>query len=230
MDPQESKIFFSILIASFVLGVIMVYFIINMIKHHKHLVKLQLQKASAEIIALEKDRSRIAADVHDDLSPLLSAAKMRINSFELPAEDDLEQLNKTNEALDEVLKRMREIAFDLMPEALLRKGLVPAISQFINNVSLSNKLQIDFTSPDHIMLNEQKTINIYRIVKEIIHNTIKHANATCMVLDINIEKGYLIFSATDNGDGFNVQNVTADSTGFGLRSIVNRTELIGGET
>jgi signal transduction histidine kinase len=193
-------------------------------------LRLQQENATAEITALEKDRSRIAADLHDDLSPMLSAVKMRVNSFELTDEDDQDQLNKTNDAIDEVLKRMREISFDLMPDALLRKGIIPAVSQFVSYVSQSSSLQIDFTAQEEINLDEQKTINLYRITKEIIHNTIKHAKASCLVLELKKERNKVILSATDDGIGFETDKDVKESRGFGLRSIVNRTELMGGET
>ncbi|MGE5521013.1 MAG: sensor histidine kinase [Candidatus Dadabacteria bacterium] len=229
MDAQEARIFNAILIACVIIGIIIIYFIVSMIRQHRRVVRLQRERATAEISALEKDRSRIAADLHDDLSPILSAVKMRINSFELAEEDDLEQLEKTNNAIDEVLQKMRQISFDLMPDALIRKGIVEALTQYLNTVRESSGLIIDFTAPEKVNIDEQKTINLYRVTKEIVHNTIKHAQANCLVIQMIQDKNKLSLSFTDNGRGFEIGKIKKESSGFGLRSIVNRTELMGGE-
>jgi two-component system, NarL family, sensor kinase len=229
MDAQENRIFNAILIASAIIGIIIIYFIVSMIRQHRRVVKMQREKASAEISALEKDRSRIAADLHDDLSPILSAVKMRINSFDLNEKEDMEQLDKTNEAIDEVLQKMRQISFDLMPDALTRKGIVAALTQYINAARESSGLTIDFTAPAEVNLDEQKTINLYRVTKEVVHNVIKHAHASCLVVQMTKDRHKLFLTFTDNGCGFDINKMKKESAGFGLRSIVNRTELMGGE-
>src|SRR5688500_16519366 len=130
MDAQETRIYTAIVITAIVIGIIITYFIISMLRHQRRNIELHKRSLQVEIEALEKDRARIASDLHDELGPLLSAVKMKINSFELHDADDLKEAEKTNEHIDTILKRMREISFDLMPATLLRKGLVTAVCEF----------------------------------------------------------------------------------------------------
>lgn len=229
MDTQETKIYTAILISGIVLGIIIFYFIISIIRQQRRTLQIQKQSVQVQITALEKDRARIASDLHDELGPMLSAVKMKINSFELTEEDDRIEIEKTNTHIDDMLKRMREIAFDLMPNSLLRKGLVMAVREFVQYTGKNTALQIEFSADASITLSEPKTINMYRIVQEIIHNTIKHAKATKLVLELQQGKNKIIFKAADNGVGFDQHRQLKENMGIGLKNLLSRTEMLQGE-
>ena len=124
MDTQETKIYIAALIAAGVLGIILVYFIVTIIRQQRKTQKLHRDKIEAEILTLEKERGRIAADLHDDLGPILSAIKFKINSVDLHSEEDKKIMEKASTHVDETIRRIREISYDLMPNTLIRKGLV----------------------------------------------------------------------------------------------------------
>src|SRR5262245_19620588 len=134
MDPNETKIYTVILIAGGVLGIILVYFIINIIRQQRRNLSLHNEKIQAEITTLENERKRIASDLHDDLGPLLSAVKLQINSVEVPDGEDQELIEKSSLYIDAILTRIREISNNLMPQVLSRKGLVIALREFIDNL------------------------------------------------------------------------------------------------
>src|ERR1051326_2332166 len=94
-----------------------------------HTVENQIRMLNLRKIftALEKERARIATDLHDELTPMLSAVKLRINCFELSDPADQLQLEKVNEVIDEIAARIRTISFQLMPPALQMKGLLPVL-------------------------------------------------------------------------------------------------------
>jgi len=227
MDAQETSLYTAILIASFIIGVIIIYFVISIISHQRKNLKLHKRNILTEITALEKERARIAADLHDELGPLLSAVKMKINSFELADEDDQVEIAKTNQHIDSMVKRVREISFDLMPSALIRKGLLVAVREFADYIMKTNTLQIDVRATEDLQLSEQKAVNLYRIIQEVIHNTVKHAQANQLAIDLNIEKNKLVLKAQDNGVGFNPETLDKN-TGLGLRSLLSRTEIMNG--
>lgn len=230
MDAQESQIYTALLIAIVIIGNIIAYFIFSVINQHKKVLTLQRKNLTAEITALENDRSRIAADLHDDLAPMLSAVKMRINSFEITDPQDQVQLEKTNQAIDEIARRMREISFDLMPNTLQRKGLLVALQEYVGYINRKDSLQVRLSLPEEpLYLEEQKSINVYRIVQEIVHNTLKHAQATELILEVKKEREGLVLFFKDNGRGFNYREELKDTTGFGLRSLLNRTHLLQGD-
>ncbi len=133
MHTTETKIYTTILIAAGVLGIILVYFVINIIRQQRKNLIFQKGKIQAEITTLENERRRIASDLHDDLGPLLSAVKLQINSVEVPDEEDRELIERSGMYIDNILSRIREISNNLMPQALSRKGLIIALQEFIDN-------------------------------------------------------------------------------------------------
>ena len=110
MDAQETGFYTAILIVCGVVGVIIIYFIASIIRQQRRTVRLYKQSLLTEITTLEKERSRMASDLHDEVGPMLSAIKLRIASFDINEEDE-EYLEKTNQQIDIVIKRMREISF-----------------------------------------------------------------------------------------------------------------------
>ena len=229
MDAKETSFYTAVLIASIIIGIIICYFIISIIRQQRKNVELYRKNVLAEITAMEKERARIAADLHDELGPMLSAIKLKIGSFELTDEDDKREAKKTDDHIDALMKRMREISYDLIPNTLIRKGLVIALKQFTDFINESDGLKINFKADDDISPEQTKSIHIYRIAQEVINNTIRHSGATLLNIKLKQENGTLILATTDDGVGFDHHAAVKGEGGIGLRNILNRTEIIGGQ-
>lgn len=229
MDAKETSFYTAVLIASIIIGVIICYFIISIIRQQRKNLELYRQSVLAEITAMEKERARIAADLHDELGPMLSAIKLKIGSFELPDVDDQKEAEKTNEHIDSLMKRMREISYDLIPNTLIRKGLVVALKEFVEYTNESGQLKINFNAEESVSTEQQKAIHIYRIVQEVINNTLRHSGAKLLNINLKQENGTLFLSTIDDGVGFDHQAASKGEGGIGLRNILNRTEIIGGQ-
>jgi len=229
MDAQETRIYTAILITAFVLGVIILFFVLSIIRQQRRNLDLHKKNILAEVTAQEKERARIAHDLHDELGPLLAAVRMKMNSFELTDEDDKAEMIKTNQHIDMLMKRLKEISFDLMPSILLRKGLISAIREFANYISDRNSLQIQVDANEIKDLSEQKTVNLYRILQEVVHNTIKHSKATVLQIHIRQQKENIHISTHDNGVGFDYDKSLAAEGGIGLRSLKSRVEIMNGK-
>jgi signal transduction histidine kinase len=228
MDEKETSIFTAILIVSVVLGVIIGYFIISIVRQQRRSIRLHKQSIYTEINTLEKERTRLAADLHDEVGPVLAAVKLKLNSLDIHNDDDQAEVLKTNEQIDNLMRRMREISFDLMPNSLIRKGLPAAIREFVDYCSRSSSLQIHYHF-DEIPINQVQSINLYRIIQEIIHNTMKHSGATELSIDLKRKENNILLITNDNGAGFNYDDSATESSGLGLRNLLTRTELIGGK-
>ncbi len=228
MDEKETGLYTAVLIVSFIVGIIITYFFISIIRQHRRNLELYKQSIFTEINTLERERSRMAADLHDEVGPVLSAVKLRLSSLEIPDPEDQLELSKTNEQIDNLLRRMREISFDLMPNSLLRKGLPAAVQEFIEYCSKNTALHISFRHED-VFLNQQQSINLYRIIQEIIHNTIKHAGASELLMEMKKEKSHLILTVRENGVGFDFISKSDEAKGLGLRNLLSRIEIIGGQ-
>jgi two-component system, NarL family, sensor kinase len=228
MDEKEARFYTAILIVCAVVGVIITYFIVSIIRQQRRTVRLYKQSLLTEITTLEKERSRMASDLHDEVGPLLSAIKLRIGSLDIHGEEDEEEVRKTETQIDTLIKRMREISFDLMPTSLTRKGLAAALNEFIEYCSKSNVLKISFKYVD-IQLTQAQSINLYRIVQEIIHNTIKHAEALELLIELKKEKNKIVLATKDNGKGFDYEEKSGEAKGLGLQNLLRRSEIIGGK-
>jgi signal transduction histidine kinase len=127
------------------------------------------------------------------------------------------------------MKRMREISNNLMPSTLTRKGLLDAVSEFISRISKPKALDIRLQVEEISTLPLEKSIHLYRILQEIIHNTIKHSEATTLSILIRQQKNHILIEATDNGKGINENTNRQEFTGQGLRNLVSRTEILQGK-
>ena len=123
MDAQTTSLFNTVLIVTIVLGIVIGFFIFSIIRQQRRSMRLYKKSILTEITTLERERSRIAADLHDEVGPILSAVKLKLASLDTMSEEDEEELQRTNQHIDELIKRMREISYDLMPNTLKRKGL-----------------------------------------------------------------------------------------------------------
>jgi signal transduction histidine kinase len=115
-----------------------------------------------------------------------------------------------------------------LPNTLVRKGLVKATEEFISKLKPIHPLGISFTYSDFTLLPERE-INLYRILQEIIHNTVKHARATSLSISIQKNNKKLLVKTKDDGIGFNYSEKTQIARGLGLLSIHSRVELLGGQ-
>lgn len=234
MDAHQISIYTAVLLTAFIIGAILLYFVFSLIRHQRRNALLYKEKILAEITTLENERSRVANDLHDELGPLLSAVKFKLSSIEPSLPEDEETLQQTNNHIADIIQRMREISNDLMPSTLSRKGLVFAIEELIYKLEgpkkkgLGSSLEIRFTHQNIPVLPKDTATNIYRVVHEIIHNTIKHAKASILTINLDFNQTMLILKSEDNGVGFNYKKAAKEKSGLGLRSLVSRTEVMGG--
>ncbi|NHM07567.1 hypothetical protein G4D82_10070 [Flavobacterium sp. CYK-4] len=201
------------------------------INYLQNLQALQTQKEievmQASMMGEEAERKRIARDLHDGIGSRLSALKM-----ELQAGDKLQEHTSSMESISDSLSRaiteLRQVAFNLMPETLLKLGLEMALRDLCFSLN-SEKCQITFQA--HQISDSMKSddqVAIFRIVQELINNALKHAEATEIIVDCSQNKGLFLITVEDNGRGFNTDDLAAYA-GLGLKNIKNRIELLSGK-
>ncbi len=229
MDSHETKIYIAILIAAGVLAVIITFFIITIVKHHKKNVQLYKEKLKAEVSTLEKERKRMASDLHDDLGPLLAGVKLQISMLDAASETDATVIQKATTHLDTILKRIREISNNLIPSVLMRHGLLVAVEDFIHTINNSGKMKVELNVNNDRRLPPNMEVHLYRVIHEILHNCIKHASATECHINYRLEPSKLFITIKDNGVGFDHEQVKQTAAGGGLRNILSRVEILNGE-
>lgn len=229
MYTTQTPLHLIVAIVFVVVGIIIFCFLVAVIYQQRQVKRLHHSKIEAEITTLENERKRIAADIHDELGPLLSAAKLKFNQVEEISLADQQLITQGNGYIDEIISRMREIAKDLMPAVLLFKGPVVAIKEFIEHVVPGNNLAITFEAGQVPELSDFQSLHIYRIVQEIIHNTVKHAGATQLKIVLYTNKNQLVISTADNGKGFNFKTISKQANGLGMYNIQSRIDMLNGK-
>jgi signal transduction histidine kinase len=208
------------------LAIIITFFIITMLRHHRRYVKLQKERMLNEIAILENERKRMAYDLHDGLGPMLSAIKLNINSIETNTDEDKAIIQKASNHIDDAIKNMRSISYNLLPVTLERKGLFEALREFIEYSSAKSKLPIQLFLKHQVEVPKEKEIHIFRILQEIIHNSIKHAQAKNLYIGFGYEEERIVIFAKDDGIGFDVAKIKETSDGLGLKSIESRADIL----
>ncbi|MEO8171565.1 MAG: ATP-binding protein [Sediminibacterium sp.] len=230
MDTNETKIYIVFLIFGGTLFTLIIIYILSLMKHQRKNVSLYKEKIQAEITALENERRRFVSDLHDDFGPVLSSVKLHVSSLTATtAEDDALQ-KKSLVLINDMLSQIHQIANNLVPNALERKGLIIALKQFADDINNTGKMRITISS-DRTELNVSKKdeIHIYRIIQEAIHNAIKHSQAERISVDFKDDAQDIHFTINDNGVGYNYDTRRKNALGLGLKNIISRVEMLNGE-
>jgi signal transduction histidine kinase len=197
----------------------------------KQLVKDQeIQAIDAMISGQEKERQRLAGELHDNLGSLLATLKLHFENYKTQVKNPQQEkiLNNTDTLLDEAYQKVRSMAHARNTGVIAKYGLLPAIENFAAKVSATQKLSIDVSHNDFTdRLENTLELRIFRMVQELITNVIKHANATEVQLQLARHEDYINILIEDNGKGFNPAKLP-QKQGMGLSSIKKRVEIKGG--
>ncbi|MCK4663130.1 MAG: PAS domain S-box protein [Bacteroidales bacterium] len=181
----------------------------------------------------EKERKRFAEDLHDELGPLLSSVKYLVGI--LPdAKNENEKktiIEKSNVVINAAISGVREISNNISPYILTNFGLFTAVKSFCDKINVSKALKIKFVSNiKEIRFKNNIEIAIYRIIVELMNNTVKYAKADKINILINIEENILSVLYKDNGIGFKTDDKTRKhEKGMGLKNINSRIKSLGGK-
>lgn len=190
---------------------------------------MQINNMQSMIIGQERERERIAKDLHDSLGGLLSTVKLQFDQFKstLSGKQDSKEYYKAADLLDSAVEEVRVISRNLQPGALSKLGLIPAINDLINRFDGDNYPTVFFQHYNlPLKISEMVGLNIYRIIQELMNNTIKYADASEVLIQLNYKDGDLYVQYEDDGVGFNIKNLNA--RGMGLENIEYRVRYLKG--
>lgn len=233
---KQRTILLSISIGVILLGGLFTYLLINRRKLkakaelQAEIIKQQDIASRAVLDAEERERRRIAGDLHDGVGQMLSAALMNLNGLfsklNLPNGTNLQAeqaLALVNESYDE----MRSISHQMMPNALIKSGLASAVKEFIGKLD-KDKLKVTLETVGlNERLDEQTETVIYRVIQETVNNVVKHAQASKLDIQIIKDEEGIAVTIEDNGKGFDKSKVDVKG-GIGLSNIYSRVEFLKG--
>lgn len=193
------------------------------------LLEEQHARNKAIIEAEEKERIRIARELHDGIGQQLSAAKMNLSAFEQKvSENEKDQFNTVVQLVDDAVKEVRSVSHNMMPNALIKQGLTSAVRDFINKMKPASglKISLEMHGMEERLEPTQETV-LYRILQECVNNIIKHAQASAVSIQLVRHDHNLSVMVEDNGKGFDSKKVN-QFDGIGLKNIISRVEFLNG--
>lgn len=210
------------------------FYIRQIFNLQKKINKLRKENEAKVLYAIikteEKERQKFAKDLHDGLGPILSSIKMAISAINktVVGETNKQIIDKTENTVDNAIISIKEISNNLSPHILEHFGLEKAIKTFTDTIITKEKLEIIFSSNlEGKRYNYNIEVILYRIIGELITNTLKYASASKVEISLfNYEKKLELFYA-DNGIGFEIKN--SNKKGMGLSNINSRVKSLNGE-
>lgn len=190
-------------------------------------IRLREAQMTAVVESQEKERKRFAADLHDGMGQLIAALQMNILSLktnkEVEKQDGLYENSKS--LLKDIHTEIRNIAFNLMPQTLVKEGFISAIQELVLKINRAGQVKVHFNHLDVPQLNEVTQISLYRIVQEFVSNILKHGDANKIFIDITGHEKELVLTIEDDGNGFD-KNRLENGEGNGWRNINTRLNLL----
>ncbi len=181
----------------------------------------------------ERERERFAKDMHDSVGPLLSTIKLYVNELKsstLEEEERKEFVKITNEILDESINSIRTISNNLMPRVIHKYGLIKALESFCEKVNKTNKININLSNSNFSeRLDQNLELILFRVITELITNTLKHANAKTIDVELEKSSNKILMNFKDDGIGFDIDKImSSEHLGMGLKNIISRIKSING--
>lgn len=186
---------------------------------------------AAVIKTEEQERQRFAKELHDGLGPLLSVIKMLVSGFDANNSTDVNEKIKLNlkQAVDEAITGVRDVSANISPHILNNFGLKDAVEAFIKRLRQAENFDIQFTSNlKSERFNYNVEVIMYRVICELINNTLRHAMATRIKIDLQTDEQTLYLEYMDNGIGFDV-NAEERGKGMGLTNMRYRLQSGNGD-
>lgn len=239
---EENKIIHIVLLATFLLLFMTVVLVLFFRFARKKIVEKELEKAAIElnsqkkilqatIETQERERKRIAQDLHDAISAKLNVVSLHVNMLldgSLTANEQQGALGNVLGVTTTVLENSRQIAHDLLPPILDKFGLVEALKELLAEFGATKKVVAQHNINYLTSLTKVEELHLFRIVQELLNNSIRHGKATLMRLELHDADSMIQLVYKDNGKGFLVKQALKES-GLGLKNIKSRIAILNGK-
>lgn len=203
----------------------------NRMHVQQEVMKQQDISTKAIIEAEENERKRIAAELHDGVGQLMSAAKMNLSVFEheltFSDENQKKAFENVINLVDESCREIRSVSHQMMPNGLLKSGLASAVKEFIDKID-SRVMKVTLYTEglgERIEANTETVL--YRVIQECVNNVLKHSGANHLDISLIKEEDGIVATIEDNGHGFDLTHKD-NFEGIGLKNIISRITYLKG--
>lgn len=205
----------------------------NQIQAAENRHQKELLNASMEVA--EQEREKIAKNIHDDVGTSLNVIRLQLTKLSRNAADIAKTEDLVKESLgivDESIQTIRGIAHDLMPPTLVKLGFDKGIAELCRQINSSGQLKVTSeVESSEKRLPARIELQLYRAVREVINNILKHSKATELDVTVRTTDASLMVRIHHNGIGISNETVTQlaqSGKGVGLKSIQSRVQLVNG--
>ena len=239
IDNVYLLVFYGMLLLFMIIAAFLLFYIRNqnmVWKQRRELQETQIiqqkELLNAVIDSQEIERKRIGQDLHDEIGGTLSAIKLMLNSLKNKLNEQQEEvLTDAKELIDKMIVDVRHISHDLSPPGLAVFGLFTTIEAFVNLINNTGQIKISLVHEndlEEIELPEKTSLALFRVLTQLVDNTIKHAQATEIKMLFSVDSANLSIVYQDNGKGFDME-VLKQRSGIGMQNIQSRLQMINAE-
>lgn len=224
---MENNLYIHLLMASAVLLLILTATVIGFAHLLRTLRQKDQEKLQAILKAEENERSSIARELHDKLSPLLSIAQLQLGYLQTePSETNARTLAPyLHQQLTEALKLSRDLSHQLAP-LKSSQDLQAALKAHIHRIHASQQLRIELICQHDLQLSPKQATSLHRILQELLNNTLKHAGAQNATIALSQDPHHTQLRYSDDGIGLSPQNLYQ---GLGTQNIQSRVTALQGK-
>lgn len=228
MDTQTTTIYSTLLASLAFLSILLAMFIFALFRQYRFRLKEYEWQLAREVELIDTERKRMHIDLHDEIGAGLASISILVQ--QLPIQDHT-IYTKVLKQIQNMRTKIREIAYNFIPPSLSSLGLKTTLIELFEEINSGHKIKVKSTLEfDDRNFLSKKTVHIYRIIKEILTNTLKHASCTSIFCTLKIQDKTLILFINDNGVGFDTANKKLMSKGAGLSHIYSRAKLLHATT
>ncbi len=228
LDPElQKEIHFAVIVGTFALFFLASFFIFLIVKYNRNLLRKNNEMFKAVIDAGEREKLELSRNLHDQVIPLLAISKLQVESFDYESIAESEEFKtELTDILAKSIFEIRGICHNTSPILFNELGLQKSLLNFFKQLSSAEHApEVDFNYSDKIKMDQGSELSIYRILLELVNNTLKYAQAKHIHIQAQLTpKNDILISYRDDGLGTDLIKL-----GHGLLSIKSRVTLLEGD-
>ena len=225
MVAAERDFYIAILIVALFFIFLLGIFFYFLFQQQKKLAALQQTKTTEALIKAEHDRNQMAIELHNDIVPYLAGVKLRLSLIE---EADKIIQSECIPAVEKCIQSIRGMSKRMVPMNIFDVGYIKAIEHYVQATGIAHILQIDIAEKDIVDLDQQKQVLVYRLLQEVILNTLKHSKGKKLRIECLNDHNDLLIRTADDGIGFFLDEESM-RMGTGIRTMQEIMGTLGGE-
>jgi signal transduction histidine kinase len=226
MHPEAKELYELLLGSLLLLTLLMVLFVISIFRQMRHRLSEYRQQVKKEIELIDKERTRISAELHDELGSGIATIGLYLTQLNEKYNHPL--LNKAAAQVKRQQEKVREIARNLLPGILSSHGLSAALEAYLDDLNQADQFKIkkEICLQDE-SFHPQNAVHLYLVIREIITNSMKHSAAGLIQIRCVQDAFAIQININDNGKGFNTDRQSNKEATLGLLHIRSRLEILG---